>query len=104
MKKRLRKKLRLGEFQEMDFKVKFDLNLPGTDEAQFAFWKKLVAEVERNGLLMGGGLDDFFVSTDSRRTTTEADRQAIETWLLQQPEVSAVNIGSLVDAWYGPVD
>lgn len=101
MKKRLRKKLRLREFQEMGFKVKFDLNLPDTDEAQFALWDRLVEVVEANHLLMGGGFDDFFVQTNSRRTATEADREAIEAWLLQQPEVSAVNVSPLVDAWHG---
>ena len=104
MKKRLRKKLRVLEFQEMGFKVNFDLHLPETDAAQFAFWDKLVAEVESNGLLIGGGLDDFFVQANSRRSATETDRQAIETWLLQQPEVSAVTIGPLIDAWYGSSD
>lgn len=104
MKKRLRKKLRLREFQEMGFKVQFDLNLPDTDEANFAFGDKLIVEVERNHLLMGGGLNDFFVCTDSRRSATEADRQALESWLQQQPEVTATNVGPLVDAWHGSFD
>ncbi|GAB2856303.1 YggL 50S ribosome-binding family protein [Hymenobacter ruber] len=101
MKKRLRKKLRLREFQEMGFSVKFDLAELGSDEAYFTFWDKLVEVVEANHLLMGGGLNDFFVGTDSRRSATEADRKAIETWLHQQPEVSAVNVSLLVDAWHG---
>ena len=88
----------------MGFKVKFDLNLSDTTEAQFAFWDKLVAVVESNHLLMGGGLNDFFICTDSRCTATEADRAALETWLFQQPEVSAVTIGPLVDAWHGSFD
>ena len=101
MTKRLRKKLRLREFQETGFSVRFDLDLPDVEEAHFAFWHKLVEKIERDSLLMGGGLNDFFVCTNSRRSATDADRKAIETWLLQQPEISAVNVGQLVDAWHG---
>lgn len=104
MKRRLRKKLRLREFQEMGFSVRFELNTPDTDEAYFAFWDKLVAAIEANNLLMGGGLNDFFVCTDSRRSATDTDREAIETWLQQQPEVSAVNVSPLIDAWHGNFD
>ena len=88
----------------MGFKVEFDLNLPDIDDAQFAFWNKLVGVVEANHLLMGGGLDDFFVQTDSRRSATEADREALAAWLRQQPEVSTVAVGPLVDAWHGSFD
>lgn len=88
----------------MGFKVKFDLSLPDTDEAPVVFWRELVAAVEINHLLMGGGLTDFFVCTDSRRSATDTDREAIETWLQQQPEVSAVNVSPLVDAWHGNFD
>lgn len=101
MKKRLRKKLRLREFQEMGFPVKVDLDMPDTDEAYDAFWHRLVGMIEANRLLMGGGLIDFFVCTDSRRTATEADRAVVETWLRQQPEATAINVGPLTDAWYG---
>ena len=86
----------------MGFRVKFDLNLPDTDKAQFAFWDKLVEAIEANHLLMGGSLDEFFVQTDSCCTATEADREAIAKWLRQQPEVSVVNVSPLVDAWHGP--
>lgn len=104
MKKRLRKKLRLREFQEMGFRVKFNLNLPDTDEAPVAFWRELVVAIEANNLLMGGGINEFFVCTNSRRSATDADREAIETWLHQQPEVSAINVSPLVDAWHGNFD
>jgi uncharacterized protein YggL (DUF469 family) len=104
MKKRLRKKLRLREFQEMGFSVKFELSDLANDEAYLAFWDKLVVAIEANNLLMGGGLNDFFVQTNSRRTATEADRESIATWLQQQPEVSAINVSPLIDAWHGNFD
>jgi len=104
MKKRLRKKLRLREFQEMGFKVKLELTDLGSDDAYFAFSDRLIEVVEANNLLMGGGINDFFVCTNSRRSATDADREAIETWLQQQPEVSAVNVSPLIDAWHGNFD
>ena len=104
MRKRLRKKLRLREFQEMGFSVKFDFNIPGDDEFFLNFWVSLVGVVEANHLLMGGGLNDFFVCTDSRRSATETDREALATWLRQQPELSAVAVGPLVDVWHGNFD
>ena len=57
--------------------------------------------IESNHLLLGGGLNDFFVQSDSNCRTSESDRQTVEAWLRQQPEVSATTIGPLVDAWYG---
>ncbi|WP_210519174.1 50S ribosome-binding protein YggL [Hymenobacter terricola] len=100
MKKRLRKKRRLHEFQEMGFSVKFDLNLPDS-KAEDDFGDRLINAIESNHLLLGGGLNDFFVQSDSSRKTSESDRQAVEAWLRQQPEVTAINIGPLIDAWYG---
>lgn len=101
MKKRLRKKLRLQAFQEIGFSVKFDLNLNGNQKAEDAFGDRLINAIESNHLLLGGGLNDFFVQSDSNCRTSESDRQTVEAWLRQQPEVSATTIGPLVDAWYG---
>lgn len=101
MKKRLRKKLRLREFQEMGFSVKYDLDAAMTDDELSGFWVKLIQTVETSHLMIGGGLNDFFVATDSRRSATETDRTNIQNWLQQQPEVSNIAIGPLVDAWHG---
>lgn len=104
MKKRLRKKLRLREFQEMGFQTAFDLAISNEDEEKerlYAFWDCLVEVVEANHLMMGGALDNFFVCTDSRCSATEVDRSALRNWLETQPEASNVTIGPLVDAWHG---
>lgn len=104
MKKRLRKKLRLREFQEMGFSVKYDLDAAMTEDKLSFFWVKLIQMIEANHLMIGGGENDFFVATDSRRTATETDRATIQNWLQQQPEVSNITISPLVDAWYGPFE
>jgi len=102
MKKRLRKKLRLREFQELGFLTDFDLNTTFTHEAEHTFWNKLIAFVESQGLEIGGGLNSFYVVRTGRGTATEADREFLMAWLHQQPEVSNVKVWPLDDAWHGP--
>jgi uncharacterized protein YggL (DUF469 family) len=102
MKKRLRKKLRLREFQQLGFYVDFKLNIPFTDEVEFVFWDKLVAFVEARDLEIGGSMSSFYTTRTGRSTATDADREALAAWLHQQPEVSAVQVWPLDDFWYGP--
>ena len=106
MKKRLRKKLRRGEFQELGFEacVRFDAEL--SEEAWFAFWDRMVDFVEARGLAFGGGgpLSDWcvFVARSGRGSATDEDRAALREWLQKQPEVEEAALGDLVDANYGP--
>lgn len=102
MKKRLRKKLRLREFQDFVFHVRFDLAIPNTDEANDAFMDKLFPFVEGKNLTINGTINDFYVQPEYRRSTAETDRQLLLEWLAQQPEVINAQIGPLADAWYGP--
>jgi len=102
MKKRLRKKLRLREFQQMGFHTDFHLNIPFTHEAEYVFWDKLTAFVEGLGLEIGGSISSFYAVRAGRGTATETDRESLATWLHQQPEVSNVKVWPLDDAWYGP--
>lgn len=102
MKKRLRKKLRLQEFREFVFHVRFDLTVPNTNEANDAFTDKLFPFVEGNNLLINGTLTDFYVQPERRRSATEADRQVLLGWLAQQPEIVNFEVGPLADAWHGP--
>lgn len=105
MKKRLRKKLRLWEFQEMGFYVSYDLAIPGGNEdEELEFLDRLIEVVEANQLEIGGAMDGFFACCDSRRSATDADRETLRRWLEQQPEVSNVRVSKLVDAWYGPFE
>ena len=109
MKKRLRKKLRLREFQQMCFAVRlvFPPKAGGLDTPEKeSFWYKLVTMTESNDLLILGMADDFCVMTnfykmpDGRwKTATDTDRQIVKEWLGQQPEIESVRIGPLANAW-----
>jgi uncharacterized protein YggL (DUF469 family) len=105
MKKRLRKKLRRGEFQELGFEVRFravdDLSGEAFDNVADAF---ISQAIEANGLICGGGGKkpewEVFVTLDRRGSATETHRQAVQQWLATRPEVTTSQVGPLVDAWY----
>jgi len=105
MKKRLRKKLRLGEFQELGFEVSFRFSDNASDktfdEVMEAF---IIQAIESNGLICGGGGKNpelsFFVSLDRRGSVTNEHRQAIQRWLETRPEVKEIRVGPPVDAWH----
>ena len=104
MKKRLRKKLWLREFQRTGFAVGLYLTFPTDDtEASYPFWHKLIAFVEANGLYVEGAINDFSVFTNynliPQPAIKEADRYLIRDWLRQQPEVKGFRVRPPIN-WY----
>ena len=99
--RRLRKKLRLGEFQELGFDVSFALG-DGLSEAGIErFWDAFILEaIETNNLAFGGGGNDGFITAWGRGSATDAHRQVVLKWLTSRPEVSSAQAGQLVDAWH----
>src|SRR5439155_7133857 len=105
VRKRLRKKLHVGEFQELGFEVRFRVADNLSHDAFDAVVDAFISQaIEAHGLLCGGGGKNpewnVFVTREGRGSATEEHLQAIETWLASRPEVNAVQIGPLVDAWY----
>ena len=105
MRKRLRKKLHVDEFQELGFEVRFQVADNLSHDAFDAVVDAFISQaIEAHGLLCGGGGTNpewtVFVTREGRGSVTEEHRQAIETWLAARPEVHTVQIGPLVDAWY----
>ena len=104
MRRRLRKKLRVGEFREMGFSLRFVLP-PDLDEpAQMEFFDSFIGQaIEGNGLCYGGGCGatwDGFVAHAGRGTVTEQDRERVRQWLARHTRVSGLVVGTLVDAWH----
>lgn len=103
MRKRIRKKKHLGEFQEFGFTLTFttqDL----TSAQQDAFWDRwLLDAVEANGLAFGGGQRQSswsgFITMARRGSVTEGHRATIEEWLSNEAMVTEHNVSALVDAW-----
>ena len=107
MRKRLRKKRRLGEFRENIFGVRFSLRNGIAPEADEEFlWRFLEGAIEANRLLAGGGGQgptwEFYVQSSTRGSPLEAQRAAVGLWLAQQPEVTTYVVSDFFDGWYGP--
>lgn len=100
--RRLMKKLRTGEFQELGFKIVFMLSPALSADEMLNRW---IAEVERRGWSFGGGANDKqiagFVTTSGRGSLDHSDRELADNWAKSTDFVSAVEIGPLLDAWYG---
>ena len=103
MNTRQRKKHRTGEYTEHGFLLRFSLPPSWTEAEADRFLDEFIEMVEREGLAFGGSgrLDwEGFVVQDRRRgTVTTGQRARVETWLAGRPEVSALTVGPLIDAW-----
>jgi len=104
MHKRLRKKLRLGEFRQFGFELTFALPPTATVPELDQFWDRFILGfIEARGLMCGGACGrawSVFVTPERRRSATEHDRAAARDWLADQPDVRDVSVGPLVDAWH----
>lgn len=106
MNKRLRKKKRVGEFQELGFELRGDLR-PGISDGDIeAFVDRLIAVVEPRRLAFGGGGGrdgkfEGFVTRLGRGSATEEDRAALAVFLEGDAAVARHEVGTLRDAWYG---
>lgn len=103
MKKRIRKKKRVGEFQEFGFDVDATLRANMDREALYAFSDRFIAHIEANNLAFGGGIGAIvggFVTRFARGSATEDDRASIMTFLKSDPDVTEHQVGALRDAWY----
>ncbi len=104
MKRRLRKKRRLGEFAELGFNLRFVVSRRLDLSDRDALLDEFIDEIERLGLQFGGGgIYDWegFVELCGRGSASEQHRAAILSWLKAHPNIEQPEAGSLVDAWHG---
>lgn len=101
LKPRQRKKLHVGEFQQLVFEVKAALK---TDINEDALLDDLIELIESRKLYFGGsvgqGKIDGIVSAGIG-SPSEEDRQAVLQWLRSRAEVTDATAGEFADAWYG---
>lgn len=101
--RRLRKKLCVGEFQELGAEVSFQAVDIDFDLAL----DKWIEFVESNAWSFGGGgnlyqnLISGFLTNSPGKTLTNQDLQLVEDWFNKSDWVAEFNIGSLKDAWHG---
>ncbi|WP_345689672.1 50S ribosome-binding protein YggL [Novipirellula caenicola] len=104
MKKRLRKKRRLGEFREDCFELTFEMSPALSNDDIDSLTDTFIDMIESNGLQFGGGGNSLWsgiVQGPCRGAATESDRRAVLDWLNQQPDVLNTQAGPLRDASYG---
>lgn len=100
--KRLQKKLHLNEFQELGFDVDIKFKEEITPEQKDIFFERFLEEcVEANKFMLGGTCESFFICK-VKGSCTEEDRILLDNYITKSPEVSEVDVYTLIDAWYGP--
>jgi uncharacterized protein YggL (DUF469 family) len=99
---RLRKKLRVDEFQELGFDVAWQLNDDITSEELDAFIDKFFSEViQPSGLGFGGEGDTLWhglICTQKLGSCTDENRATVEKWLTDNGATS-VAVSSLYEVW-----
>lgn len=109
MKKRLRKKYRVGEFRELCFEFTFDykgeIESPECEQFLHAFVENCIEANDLNceGNLTQDGCNMVARAVDPTRTS-EAQRLAVKNWLEAREDAEVKSFGELVDAWYGDDD
>jgi uncharacterized protein YggL (DUF469 family) len=105
MKKRLRKKLHLGEYRELCFRVAFRTPSRFSAVQGNRLLDRFIEMIEHNGLQFGGRGGphewDGIVELCGRGSATDQHRETVRLWLDSQPEVSNIVVGELRDAWHG---
>jgi uncharacterized protein len=98
--KRLRKKLHIAEFKEEGFEVSFLFGAGLSNEEELdTLTRFIVQAIESRGLAFGGG-EGGFVTRASGGSTTNEDRDAVEAWLRNCPNIKLVSVSENTDAWY----
>lgn len=95
--KRLRKKLKMGEFVEKSFGIAIDLADGLAPQQVETFWNEWIGDaIEANGLLYGGL--NSGVATAEQGHSSELQRQQVADWLKGRPEVTRYKVGPLTDS------
>ncbi len=105
MKKRLRKKYRVGEFRELCFHFSFDykgdVEAPECEQFLHAFVEECI---EANGLNCDGSITEsgcnITAKAENPVLTNEEQRQAVKSWLEAREDVELQSFSELEDAWY----
>lgn len=98
--RRLRKKLRIDEFQVLGFEYELTWREAPSIDVQDRFIDALLTHlIEPRALSLGGGVTCGFVAA-RRGSVTAEDRAAFDNWLRRWPDLEEIKVSPLRDAWY----
>lgn len=105
LKKRLRKKFHLVEFQEFGFEVSVNFKKEMNKAKSDKFWREFIEEIENNNLICGGGGDleyfEVFVTSKQKlKSPTENERVKIKNWLENYSGIENYSISYFKNAWH----
>lgn len=104
MNKRIRKKHRIGEFQELGFELAFRFAETMDPATADAVIEQFLAEaIAANDLaFFGSGLHsvDGTAISALRGSVSPAQRDTVDAWLAARSEVESHTVGPLSDAWH----
>lgn len=106
MRKRLRKKLNLGEFQETGFEITWKTKEQSDEEVEM-FLDEFTDAIVSKGLAFGWetageGSWKGFIVKESRYTCPDAsDKEFVSEWLKNRTDIEEYAIGHDFDLWYG---
>lgn len=109
MKKRLRKKFRVGEFREYSFYLSFKFKDNLSIEQVEDFLNSMADHMDAHGVYFTGLLSvtdhcSLEVKADDPKTTNEEQRSAVKAWLEACEALEDVSVSDLEDAWYGAAE
>ena len=100
---RLRKKLRVDEYQELGFDIAWQLPKNSTNEGVDAFLEQFFAEIiQPNGLGFGGEGDTLWhglICTQTLGKCTAEHQETVKNWLTANGATS-VAVSDLYDVWW----
>jgi len=107
LKRRLRKKHHLGEFQEFGFKISTKLKINASELEFDKFCDDFIGMIEENNLAFGGGgeinvWEGFVCSWNKFASPSYEDREKVKMWLENRKEVVNCEVGEFIDAWNNP--
>lgn len=102
MKKRLRKKLHKGEFQEFGFQMEVIFDPPLSDEVNDEYIDRFLNMIEARTLEVGGGLGpdrwDGFIAGRKGSAKNE-DRDQVQKWIDENLKPKLIRMEELRDVW-----
>ena len=90
MKKRLRKKLHKGEFQEFGFDINIQFQESFSNKEADKLLDDFIQTIEKQGLMFGGAFGtpavEGFIAAE-KGSVTEAHKMAVEDWITSKGDI-----------------